>query len=188
MKGTRAALRYAKATLNLAKEKGLASDINNDMILIDKTLDENQELLIMLKSPIIKSYVKKSVLTEIFGKKVNAITIGLINLLIENKRLPIMQMVAKEFIVIYDFLKGIEIAHVTSAVPLSKELEARLLKKVEEIIGKQITLKNIIDPSIIGGFILRVGDKQFDSSVSNQLNTLLAKFEDNHYISKLQLR
>ncbi|MCF6224469.1 MAG: ATP synthase F1 subunit delta [Flavobacteriaceae bacterium] len=185
MKGTRAALRYAKATLNLAKEKDLASNINDDMSLIDKTLDENSELLIMLQSPIIKSAAKKSVLNEVFSKKVNAITIGLINLLIENKRLPLLQLVAKEYKVIYDFLKGIEIAQVTSAIPLTKELEARLLKKVEEIIGKEIALKNIVDPSIIGGFILRVGDKQFDSSVSNQLNTLLEKFEDNHYISKL---
>lgn len=185
MKGTRAALRYAKATLNFAKEKGLASNINDDMLLIDKTLDENSELLIMLQSPIIKSAAKKSVLNEVFSKKVNAITIGLINLLIENKRLPLLQIVAKEYKVIYDFLKGIEIAQVTSAIPLTKELEARLLKKVEEIIGKKIALKNIVDPNIIGGFILRVGDKQFDSSVSNQLNILLAKFEDNQYISKL---
>ncbi len=58
MKGTRAALRYAKATLNFAKEKDLASNINDDMSLIDKTLDENSELLIMLQSPIIKSTAK----------------------------------------------------------------------------------------------------------------------------------
>jgi len=185
MKGTRAALRYAKATLNLAKEKGLAAEINNDMLLIDKTIDANHDLLNMLKSPIIKSAMKKSALTGIFGKNVNAITIGLINLLIENKRLSLLSLVAKEYIVIYDFLKGVEIAHVTSAIPLTKELEAKLLLKVKEIVGKEITLKNIIDPNIIGGFILRVGDKQFDSSVSNQLNSLLGKFEDNHYISKL---
>lgn len=185
MKGTRAALRYAKATLNLAKEKGLASDINNDMILIDKTIDENHDLLSMLKSPIIKSDMKKSALTGIFGEKVNAITIGLINLLIENKRLSLLPLVAKEYTIIYDFLKGIEVAQVTSAIPITKELEAKLLIKVKEIVGKEITLKNIVDPSIIGGFILRVGDRQFDSSISNQLNSLLEKFEDNHYISKL---
>jgi len=185
MKGTRAALRYAKATLNLAKEKGLDFDINNDMLLIDKTIDENQDLLSMLKSPIIKSDMKKSALTSIFGKKVNVITIGLINLLIENKRLILLPLVAKEYTVIYDFLKGIEVAQVTSAIPLTKELEAEILIKVKEIVGKEITLKNIVDPSIIGGFILRVGDKQFDSSISNQLNSLLKKFEDNHYVSKL---
>jgi len=185
MKGTRAALRYAKATLNLAKEKGLAKEINNDMLLIDKTIEENHDLLNMLKSPIIKSAVKKSILTKLFEGKVNVITLGLIRLLIENKRLPLLPLVAVEYTVIYDFLKGVEIAHVTSAVPLNKDLENRILKKVREMSGKDISLKNIIDPSIIGGFILRVGDKQYDSSISSRLNQLSANFADNKYISKI---
>ena len=179
MKGTRAALRYAKATLNLAKEKGIANQVNSDMILIDKTINENTDLLNMLKSPIIKSAVKKTALTEIFGKKTNAITLGLINLLIENRRLQLLPLVAKEYIVIYDYLKGVEKAQVTSAVPLTKELEVKILKKIEEFSNKDITLENIIDPSIIGGFILRVGDKQYDASISNQLNLLLSNFEGN---------
>lgn len=185
MKGTRAALRYAKATLNLAKEKGLAKEINNDMLLIDKTIEENHDLLNMLKSPIIKSAVKKSILTKLFEGKVNVISLGLIRLLIENKRLPLLPLVAVEYTVIYDFLKGVEIAHVTSAVPLNKDLENRILKKVREMSGKDISLKNIIDPSIIGGFILRVGDKQYDSSISSRLNQLSANFADNKYISKI---
>ncbi len=185
MKGTRAALRYAKATLNLAKEKGLAKEINNDMLLIDKTIEENHDLLNMLKSPIIKSAVKKSILTKLFEGKVNVISLGLIRLLIENKRLPLLPLVAVEYTVIYDFLKGVEIAHVTSAVPLNKDLENRILKKVREMSGKDISLKNIIDPSIIGGFILRVGDKQYDSSISSRLNQLSADFADNKYISKI---
>ncbi len=185
MKGTRAALRYAKAILGLAKEKGLASEINNDMLLIDKTINENADLLSMLKMPIIKSDMKKSALTKIFSESVNPITIGVFNLLIENKRLTLLPLVAKEYTIIYDYLKGIEIAQVTSAIPLTKELEAKLLIKLKEIVGKEITIKNIVDPSIIGGFILRVGDKQFDSSISNQLNLLLSNFKNNHYISKL---
>lgn len=185
MKGTRAALRYAKATLNLGKEKGLAEEINNDMLLVSKTITDNHDLLNMLKSPIIKSSVKKSILTDLFGKKVNVITLGVMNLLIENKRLELLPLVAAEYTIIFDYLSGVEVAHVTSAVPLNEDLENRILKKVREISGKDISLKNIIDPSIIGGFILRVGDKQFDSSISGQLNKLLSNFEDNKYISKI---
>ncbi len=185
MKGTRAALRYAKATLNLAKEKGFAKEINDDMLLIDKTISDNVDLLNMLKSPIIKSAVKKTVLTELFKNKINSISMGVINLLIENNRLQLLPLVATEYTIIYEFLQGVEIAQVTSAVPLTKELETRILKKVKQISGKNITLNNIIDPSIIGGFILRVGDKQCDSSISGQLKQLRSKFEDNHYISKI---
>ncbi len=185
MKGTRAALRYAKATLNLAKERDLAKEINNDMLLIDQTISENHDLLNMLKSPIIKSAVKKTILTEVFGEKINVISHGLINLLIENKRLPLLPLVASEYTIIYDFLKGIEVAQVTSAIPLNKDLENRILRKVREMSGKDITLKNIIDPSILGGFILRVGDIQYDSSISGYLNQLRSRFEDNKYIAKI---
>jgi len=185
MKGTRAALRYAKATLNLAKEKGFAKEVNDDMILIQSTIEENSDLEIMLKSPIIKSGAKRAVLNKIFGKKVNGITIGLIKLLIENKRLSLLNLVAKEYIVIYDFLQGVEVAHVTSAVPLTKKLEAEIHRRIKESVGKEISMKNVVDPSIIGGFVLRVGDKLYDSSVSSRLNTLLSQFEDNQYIAKI---
>lgn len=185
MKGTRAALRYAKATLDLAKEKGLAKEINDDMLLIDQTISENEDLHIMLKSPIIKSSVKKTVLIEIFGKKTNAITLQVFNLLLENKRLPLLPLVAKEFSTIYDKYQGVEIAHVTTAIPLTKELEAKILTKIKEFSSNKITLKSTVDPAIIGGFILRVGDKQYDSSISGQLKDLLTTFEKNHYTAKV---
>ena len=185
MKGTRAALRYAKATLNLAKEKGFAKEVNDDMILIQSTIEENHDLEVMLKSPVIKSGPKLAVLTQVFEKKINGITMGLLNLLIVNKRLPILNLVAKEYVVIYDFLKGVEVAQITSAVPLTKELEAEILRKIKESVGKEISMNNVIDPSIIGGFIIRIGDKLYDSSVSSRLNNLLSQFEDNHYISKI---
>ncbi len=186
MKGTRAALRYAKATLDLAKEKGLSSEINNDMLLIDKTIDENPDLLSMLKNPIIRSEIKKSALNEIFSENVHTISLDLINLLIENKRLQLLQLVAKEYIKIYDQSKGIEVAHVTTALPLSKGLEKKILAKVQNIVGKEVLLNNIVDPNITGGFILRIGDKQLDSSVSGILDNMLKDFEgDYYYASKL---
>jgi len=185
MVGTRAALRYAKAILNLAKEKGLASEVNDDMMLIHSTIEENQDLEIMLNSPIIKSKAKKSVLTEIFSKKVNGITMGVVDLLIENKRLPLLNLVAIEYTVIYEFLQGIEVAQITSAVPLTDKLEKEILKKIQTSVGREVSLKNIIDPSIIGGFVLRIGDKQYDSSVSYRLKDLLSQFEDNEYVSKI---
>lgn len=185
MIGTRAALRYAKATLNLAKEKKMAEEVNKDMILIRDTLEENHDLEIMLKSPVIKSASKRSVLIEIFKKEISDITKGLIDVLIENKRLSLLPLVAKEYIVIFDFMKGVEVAQITTAVPLTKELEKKILKRIQESIDADVSLVNVVDPSIIGGFVLRVGDKEYDSSVSYRLTDLLSQFEDNQYISKL---
>ena len=181
MKGTRAAIRYAKALLNLAIDTNKADEINQDMLNISSTIEGTKDLDIMLHSPIVKASVKKDTLLAIFSDLHN-VSKGLINLLIENKRLAILENIAKQYTIIYDHYKGTQVAKVTSAVPLTDELKEKVLDKVKEIIGKKVTLENIIDPSIVGGFILKVGDKQYDASISGKMNNLRREFDDNLYV------
>ncbi|MCB0459896.1 MAG: ATP synthase F1 subunit delta [Flavobacteriaceae bacterium] len=184
MRETRAAIRYAKAVLNLALDLKKADKVNEDMQLIASTVEENKELQILLVSPVYKVKVKKAALSELFEKKVSEISFGLINQLMENKRLPLLAEVAKQYTIIYDHYKGTEIAKVTSAIPLTDDLKTKVLKKVKDILGKEVHLENIVDPSIIGGFILKVGDKQFDASILGKMNNLRREFEDNLYVPK----
>ena len=132
MVGTRAALRYARALMNLARDKKLSEEINEDMKLILKTLEESNDLEAVLQSPVIKSDQKREILDKIFSGKVNEMTLGMLSLLIENKRLAILSLVAKEYIIIFDFVQGIEVAQITTAVPLTKELEKEMLKRNNE--------------------------------------------------------
>lgn len=178
MNGSRAAIRYAKAILSFALEQQKEVEVNNDMLLVSNTIQDSKELQLLLSSPILKTELKKSALKEIFEGKTSPLTIGLINLLIDNKRLPILGEVAKKYNVIFDSLKGIEVAKVTTAVPLTEELNQQILNKVIEITGKQATIESIINPDIIGGFILRVGDIQYDASVANKLQVLKRQFEN----------
>ena len=87
----------------------------------------------------------------------------MISLLIDNKRLSILNDVAKKYTILFDELKGIEVAKVTTAVPLTEVLNEQVLAKVKEITGKEATIENIVNPDIIGGFILRIGDVQYDA-------------------------
>ncbi|WP_372766430.1 ATP synthase F1 subunit delta [Lutibacter sp.] len=183
MNGSRAAIRYAKAILSFALEQQKEVEVNNDMILVANTVNESKELQLLLNSPVLKAELKKSALKEVFAGKVTPLTIGLINLLIDNKRLPILGEVAIKYTVIYDSLKGIEVAKVTTAVALTEELNKQVLSKVIEITGKQATIENIINPDIIGGFILRIGDIQYDASVSNKLQLLKRQFEKESFSS-----
>jgi len=185
MIGSRAAIRYAKAILNLSLYLKKADTINNDMQLIASTVEENTELQLLLNSPVIKSEAKKSALIAIFDKKIDDTSLSLINLLIENKRLPLLPEVAKQYTLLYDEHKGSQIAEVTTAIPLTDDLEEKVLTKVKEITGKKVSLENIIDPTIIGGFILRVGDKQFDASILGKMNSLRRTFETNLYEVKI---
>ena len=183
MNGSRAAIRYAKAILSFALEQQKEVEVNNDMLLVANTIQDSKELQLLLNSPVLKTELKKSALKEIFAGKTSPLTIGLINLLIDNKRLPILGEVAKKYNVIFDSLKGIEVAKVTTAIPLTEELNQQVLRKVIEITGKQATIESIINPDIIGGFILRVGDIQYDASVANKLQVLKRQFESESFSS-----
>lgn len=185
MSGSRAAVRYAKAVLSFAIEQSKEVQVNSDMLLVAKTIDENNDLNSLLSSPILKSDIKKLALKGIFTSKISDLSIGLIDLLVDNKRLPILKDVAKKYTILFDELKGIEVAKVTTAIPLTADLKKQVLGKVKEITGKEATIENNVNPDIIGGFILRIGDVQYDASVANKLQVLKRQFEDESFVSKL---
>ena len=171
MASTRAAIRYAKAILDLANSKGVAEAVNNDMKLIASTIESNLELSTFIQNPTTKVEVKESALLEVFAN-VNGITKGLFHLLFENKRFEILNAIAVEYSKVFDESNGIEVAKVTTAIPMDAALETKVLAKVSTLSDKKITIENIVDPSIIGGFILRIGDQQYNASVANRLQVL----------------
>ncbi|WP_335966955.1 ATP synthase F1 subunit delta [Galbibacter sp. PAP.153] len=182
MRGTRAGHRYAKAVLGYAKEQNALEAVDRDMKDIFATIAGSKELQNVLQSPVIKLADKKAVVKEIFSG-LNAVSVGLIDALIENNRIDLLKIVAEKYIILHDELRGEEVAIVTTAVPLSKELEQKVLAKVKELTGKKATIKNKIDESILGGFILRVGDLQYNASIANQLNNLKRELQNNTYIN-----
>ncbi|MCV6630565.1 MAG: ATP synthase F1 subunit delta [Flavobacteriaceae bacterium] len=184
MAASRAAIRYAKATLNLALEQKLNDQVETDMLTIQNTLAESTDLQNVLNSPVIKGEEKKNALKKIFANT-QEITKGLIGLLIANKRINELGEVAMKYRILNQELKGKDTAVVTTAVPLSNDLEKKLLEKVKNITGKDVSIKNQIDESILGGFILRVGDLQFDASIANKLTKLKRDFTSEAYISKI---
>jgi F-type H+-transporting ATPase subunit delta len=174
---SRAAIRYAKAILETAVSSGKANQVNDDMKTIIAAVDSSADLQDFLASPIIKSDLKMNALTEVFGS-VQAETKSLFRLLQENKRFEILVAIATQYNTQFDEMNGVEVAKVTTAFPITAELEAQILAKAATISTKKLTIQNTIDPSIIGGFILRIGDKQYNASVSNRLQELKREFSN----------
>jgi len=174
---SRAAIRYAKAILETAVSTGKANQVNDDMKSIIVAVNSSADLKDFLASPIITSEVKMNVLSEIFGS-VQADTKSLFRLLQENKRFEILEAIATQFNAQFDEMNGVEVAKVTTAFPITADLEAKILAKATSISTKKITIQNTVDPSIIGGFILRIGDKQYNASVSNRLHELKREFSN----------
>ena len=174
---SRAAIRYAKAILETAVSSGNAVKVNADMLSIVASVAGSAELSEFLASPIVTSDVKMSALLEVFTTAQSE-TKSLFRLLQENKRFEILADVAKQFNTQFDEMNGVETAKVTTAFPITAELESKVLAKVATISNKKITIENIVDPSIIGGFILRIGDKQYNASVANRLQELKREFSN----------
>ena len=177
MAGTRAAIRYSKAILDLANSKGVAEVVSDDMKTIATTINGNLELSTFIQNPTIKVEVKEKALLEVFAGS-NAVTKGLFHLLFENKRFEILGAIALEYGKLSDLANGKELAQVTTAFPMDAALEAQVLAKIATLSDKKITLENIVDPAIIGGFILRIGDKQYNASVFNRLQVLKREFSN----------
>jgi F-type H+-transporting ATPase subunit delta len=171
MSGTRAAIRYAKAILEIADSKKVASQVSVDMALISSTINTNAELNTFIQSPTINVEQKESALLEVFANA-NAVTKSLFHLLMENKRFEILDAIALEYNKLFDIMNGVEVAKVTTAIAMDAALEAKVSAKIATFSDKKITIENTIDPSIIGGFILRIGDKQYNGSVANRLQVL----------------
>jgi F-type H+-transporting ATPase subunit delta len=170
---TRAANRYAKALLELATESSQEQAVYQDMQLVAQSLADSKELDVFLHSPVYKISDKKSAINAVFGGKITALSNQLVDLLETNKRMALLGLIAKQYGVLYNQAKKIVQATVTTAFAIDNALHSKILAKAQELAkGKQINLKSTIDPNIIGGFILRVGDVQIDASVLNKLGNL----------------
>lgn len=172
---SRAAIRYAKAILDIAIVNKTAEAVNNDMKTIIAATSENAELKDFFANPTIKGEVKLNVVKEVFPSVQNE-TNGLFQLLLANKRFEILPAIASQYLAQFDKANGIETAVVTTAFPITAEIEEQVLHKLKEFSNGTITIKNVVDSSIIGGFVLRMGDKQYNASVANKLQQLKREF------------
>lgn len=174
---SRAAIRYAKAILEISLSNGNAVNVNEDMLSIVTSIAGSAELIDFLSSPIISSEVKMNALSEVFVT-VQSETKSLFRLLHDNKRFEILAQVASQYNMLFDQMNNVEVAKVTTAFPITADLESKVLAKIATISNKKITIENIVDPKIIGGFILRIGDKQYNASVANGLQELKREFSN----------
>lgn len=173
------AKRYAKSLLDLSKENGTVDDVNTDMKLFLSVCEQNKDLVLMLLNPIIASYKKMKVLSSIFDGKVNKLTISFFQIVTKKGREKFLLQIAKEFISNYKILKNIQTAEITSAIGLDDNLRKKVYDLIRNSTNSEVELVEKIDKKLIGGFILRMDDKQYDASISSELRKLTQAFSLN---------
>jgi F-type H+-transporting ATPase subunit delta len=181
---SKVSIRYAKSLLDFAEEQKSLSAVAADMELIAKTCEESKDLLIMLKSPIIQTAKKVSALQAVFAGKVGTIAIKFITILVKKNREVLLPEISRSFGTLYKAHQGIMGAEITTAVPLDEEGRKKAMAFIHKLSDK-VELTEKVDKNIIGGFIIRVKDKQYDESVLSRINALKREFSKNPYIAQI---
>jgi len=184
MKNEKIAIRYAKALLELSIEKNIVDEVHNDMLLINKVSTENRELTTIIKSPVIANKTKVEIFKNIFQTKVNEVSLRFLSIIINKNRETLLPEISAEFTRIFRIHNKIVSVFVKTALPLQAKTKERILKMSQEITKSQVELIEIINPELIGGFVLTIGDGQIDSSVRDKLKQITDLYNVNDYMKQ----
>ncbi|PSL36028.1 ATP synthase F1 subunit delta [Chitinophaga ginsengisoli] len=186
MQNPRLASRYAKSLVDLASEKGQLEAVNADMLFMQQLSKTNPDVVVLLRSPIVKPDKKQQILAAIFEGRINAITAAFVKLLVVKGRESNLPEIAQEFSKQYDVLKNISKVKITTAVPLDAAVLDLIKTKVQAGTDKQVKLETAVNADLIGGFVLETNNNLFDASVLRDLNDIKKQFAENIYVPAIK--
>lgn len=162
--------RYAQAIFEIALEAGELERWHSELEKIALIVGD-RDLKAFLESPKVH-FEEKSKLLSGQMKELNPLALNLVLLLISRGRLAILVEIAEEYQRLWNSYRGIELAEVTTAVPLNREDEGKLARHLGRVVGKKVEIRSDVDPGLIGGFVARIGDRLLDGSVRSKLAML----------------
>ena len=173
------ARKYARAIFELACEENALSAYGNDLAKVQQTYVDCPELKAYLCNPNIQPEDKKSLLKEVFGDEVREMVLNFLLLLIDKRRMMVFDAIHVIFGQLSNEKLGIAVADVTTVEPLAPAQLQELPAKLESVTGKQVTLREHRDPSLIGGVVVRIGDRRIDGSIKGRLAAMTAELMAN---------
>ena len=171
------AVRYSKALFTLAEEKGILDDIQNDFGLIKSVYEFEPEFRRMLQFPVIASTKKVEIFNILFSGRVNKLSFEFLGLLAHKRRESYLYQIILDFQKLYKEKKGIKTISFTSVVDISESDRKAIRAIMNTKYGTNIEIIEQTDNRLIGGFILRIDDEQYDASVSRHLENIKRSFK-----------
>ncbi len=184
MKESNAALRYARSLFSLALERNELETISADMALVNKTIQSSRDLEVMLQSPVIKADKKATVIKQVFTAHIGATTLAFLELILRKRREMYIPEIARQFVILYLENNNIEEVLLITAVPADEALKTKVTALVAKYTSNKVELEERVDPSVIGGFVLRFSNRQIDASIRNELQLLKREFKKNLYVKE----
>ncbi len=170
------AVRYSKALLSLAEEKGVLEQVQKDISLIQSVCETEDEFKRLLEIPVIPASKKIEIFTEIFKDKVDDLTLEFLKLIANKRREAFLYHMTHAFLSLYKAKQGIKTVTFTSTEEINDSVKEAISTLVKEHYNADIELIEQTNKDLIGGFVLRVDDEQFDASVTNQLEKIRREF------------
>lgn len=168
----RVARRYASALFRAALNANALQRVSEDLQRLQQMMQASDALRTFLHSPLIPRDRKKQRLQELFSPEFQPLTLQFLALVVEKRRETLLEAICEEFVRLYEAHHGIARATIYSAVPLTPDEQQSLLRKLESSTGKQIIPTFEVDPTLIGGVRVRIGDYQIDGSIRGALERL----------------
>jgi F-type H+-transporting ATPase subunit delta len=169
MNTSKISVRYAKALFLAAKDAGTLEKTFKDAGLIQEVLGDVPEFRTLLGNPVMSEKEKRTLLDKSFGKYLEPLTLKFLDLLTANNRLLFLPDMVRDFIDLYKKELGISYAQLITATRIDPKITEKIKESLAKYLKQQVQLTSETDPSLIGGFILRIEDLQFDASVASAL-------------------
>jgi F-type H+-transporting ATPase subunit delta len=187
MLNPRVASRYAKSLLDLAVEKGQLEQVYTDMLYLQQLTKESRDFLTLLRSPVIKADIKTRTINAVTAGKVSDLTTAFIKLMTAKAREAVLPEIITSFINQYKEKKGIKTVKLTTAVAASDSVKTAIINQVKKSSGfENLELQEVVDPDIIGGFVLQADDQLIDASIAYDLKNISRQFENNDFVYKIK--
>jgi F-type H+-transporting ATPase subunit delta len=187
MQNPRLAGRYAKSLLDLAVERNELETVHNDILFLQQVCRNSREFVSLMKSPVIEPEKKEKVFSSVTSGRISTLTASFHKLLILKGREANLPEIINAFITQYNKKKGIQIIKLTTATPVSEELQQQIVEKIKsQTQFANIELKTEVKEDLIGGFVLEMGDSLVDASISYDLRAIKKQFLNNDFIYKIR--
>jgi F-type H+-transporting ATPase subunit delta len=166
------ATKYAQAMYELAAEKNMLDQVESELKLVESTIDTYSDLATLIYHPRVLVQAKKETIRKIFSQEIADFVLKFLMLLVDKRRETALPTIIREYIRLANEARNIVEAEVTTALPLDCNQQIALSNKLGLVTGKTIVIKAKIDKTIIGGVVVKIGDKLIDGSVARQLELL----------------
>jgi F-type H+-transporting ATPase subunit delta len=172
MKDTRVAKRYAAALFEVAKRDGILDAVAQDLSLVERSLEHQPLLRTVLAQPLVTEERKGKMVADVFSDNITATSLNFLKLLVRKRRADLVQETIDEFRLLLAEHLNIVDATARTAIALTAAQVDGLTKSLEKLTGKRVNLKAEVDPAMIGGVVVRIGDNIIDGSVRGRLHRL----------------